>query len=418
MKISFLIHNAYAIGGTITTTFNLARALAERHDVEVISALRSRERPSVVLDPRVRLRALVDLRHEKDDPRHRAPAKVFPAAENRYGEYSALTDERIGAALAGIDADVVVGTRPGLNVHLALQAPERVVRVGQEHLMLDQHSPRLRNALRKAYPRLDALTPVTEADAAVYRRKMRLPGVRLQALPNSVPAPTLPPADGRGRIVVAAGRLTPVKRFDLLIEAFAAVAAAHPDWTLRIYGRGEEKERLRALIDRLGLYESVFLMGAVTPMEAEWVKGSIGAVASAYESFGMTVVEAMSCGLPVVSTDCPYGPGEIISPGEDGLLVPVGDREALSGALLRLVADDELRRRMGRTARDNALRYRPDTVVAQAERLFEELSAARRDGRAAARTHDRALTTSGYAAGDTLLTAAGAVVRAARKVRR
>lgn len=311
-----------------------------------------------------------------------------------------------------------MGTRPGLNVHLALQAPERVVRVGQEHLMLDQHSPRLRNALRKAYPRLDALTPVTEADAAVYRRKMRLPGVRLQALPNSVPAPTLPPADGRGRIVVAAGRLTPVKRFDLLIEAFAAVAAAHPDWTLRIYGRGEEKERLRALIDRLGLYESVFLMGAVTPMEAEWVKGSIGAVASAYESFGMTVVEAMSCGLPVVSTDCPYGPGEIISPGEDGLLVPVGDREALSGALLRLVADDELRRRMGRTARDNALRYRPDTVVAQAERLFEELSAARRDGRAAARTHDRALTTSGYAAGDTLLTAAGAVVRAARKVRR
>ncbi|MFF5333669.1 glycosyltransferase family 4 protein [Streptomyces sp. NPDC013181] len=417
MKICFLIHNAYAIGGTVTTTFNLARALAERHDVEVISALRSRERPSIALDPRVRLRALVDLRHEKDDPGHRTPAKVFPDAETRYGEYSALTDERIGAALAGLDADVVVGTRPGLNVHLALQAPARVVRVGQEHLMLDQHAPRLRNVLRKAYPRLDALTPVTEADAAVYRRKMRLPGVRLQALPNSIPAPVLPPADGGGRIVVAAGRLTPVKRFDLLIEAFAAVAAAHPDWTLRIYGRGEEKERLRALIDRLGLYDNVFLMGAVTPMEAEWVKGSIGAVASAYESFGMTIVEAMSCGLPVVSTDCPYGPGEIVTSGEDGLLVPVGDREALAGALLRLVGDDELRRRMGRTARESARRYRPESVVAQAEGLFEDLLAARGGGRPAARTHPT-LASSGYAARDTLLTAAGSVVRAARKVRR
>ncbi|WNI27146.1 glycosyltransferase family 4 protein [Streptomyces sp. ITFR-16] len=417
MKISFLLHNAYGIGGTITTTFNLARALADRHDVEIISALRNRERPSFALDPRVRLRPLVDLRHEKDDPRHLTPAKIFPSSEYRYREYSALTDERIGEALASLDTDVVVGTRPGLNVHLALQAPARAVRVGQEHLTLDHHPPRLRNALRRAYPRLDAITPVTEADTAVYRRKMRLPGVRVQALPNSVPAPALAPADGCGRIVVAAGRLAPVKRFDLLVEAFAPVAAAYPDWTLRIYGRGEEQERLRALIDRLGLYNNVFLMGAVTPMEAEWVKGSVAAVTSDFEPFGMTIVEAMRCGLPVVSTDCAYGPGEIIAPGEDGLLVPVGDRDALAGALLDLVGNDERRRRMGRTALENSRRYGPAPVVAQAERLFEELVAARVDGRAVGGS-DRSLTSSGYAARDTMLIAAGSVVRAARKARR
>ncbi|MGQ4489290.1 glycosyltransferase family 4 protein [Streptomyces sp. SAS_281] len=417
MRISFLIHNAYAIGGTITTTFNLARALADRHDVEIISVLRSRERPSLALDPRVRLRPLVDLRHEKDDPRHQTPAKVFPSAEYRYGEYSALTDERIGAALASLDSDVVVGTRPGLNVHLALHAPARSVRVGQEHLTLDHHPPRLRKALRRAYPRLDAITPVTEADSAVYRRKMRLPGVRVQALPNSVPAPALAPADGRGRIVVAAGRLAPVKRFDLLIDAFAAVAAAYPDWQLRIYGRGEERERLRALIDRLGLYNNVFLMGAVAPMEAEWVKGSIAAVTSDLESFGMAIVEAMSCGLPVVSTDCAYGPGEIITDGEDGRLVPVGDRNALADALLDLVGDDELRRGMGRNALVNSRRYGPAHVVVQAERLFEELLAARRAGRAVTGTGST-LSSSGFAARDTMLVAAGSVARAVRKARR
>ncbi|MEU3224317.1 glycosyltransferase family 4 protein [Streptomyces sp. NPDC006976] len=418
MRITFLIHNAYGIGGTITTTFNLARALADRHDVEIISALRNRERPSITLDPRVRLRPLVDLRHEKDDPRHLRPAKVFPSSEYRYGEYSALTDERIGAALASLDTDVVVGTRPGLNVHLALQAPARTVRVGQEHLTLDHHSPRLRHALRRAYPRLNAITPVTEADTAVYRRKMRLPGVRLQALPNSVPAPALAPADGRGRIVVAAGRLAPMKRFDLLIEAFAAVAAAYPDWTLRVYGRGEERERLRALIDRLGLYNNVFLMGAVTPMEPEWVKGSVGAVTSDYEPFGMTIVEAMRCGLPVVSTDCAYGPGEIITHGEDGRLVPAGDREALAGALLELVGDDELRRRMGRSALENSRRYGPAPVVAQAERLFEELLAARKDGRAVTGRGRAPASSGGYAARDAVLIAASSVVRAARKARR
>ncbi|MEU5523334.1 glycosyltransferase family 4 protein [Streptomyces sp. NPDC047860] len=421
MKVSFLIHNAYAIGGTIATTFNLAGALAERHDVEIVSVLRNRERPSLTLHPRVRLRALVDLRHEEDHPLHGRPAKVFPSAEYRHGQYSELTDQRIGACLHDIDADVVVGTRPGLNVHLALQAPDRVLRVGQEHLTLDNHHAGLRTVLRRAYRRLDVLTTVTQADADSYRRKMRLPGVRVEALPNSVPDPTLPAADGAGKIVIAAGRLVPVKRYDLIIDAFAGVVAEHPDWQLRIYGRGEEKAGLRARIERLGLWNNVFLMGAATPMEAEWVKGSIGVSASDFEPFGMTIVEAMRCGLPVVSTDCPYGPREIIQDGEDGRLVPVGDAAALGAALLDLVRDDERRRRMGRAALGNARRFAPGPVVAQAERLFQEAIEARGGagpGTPAPGGLSHALRTGGYAARDLARAAASGALRTVRKGRR
>jgi glycosyltransferase involved in cell wall biosynthesis len=421
MKISFLIHNAYGIGGTITTTFNLAGALAERHDVEIVSALRHREHPNLVLDPRVRLRALVDLRKEADHPLHQRPAKVFPAAEYRHRQYSELTDQRIGECLAALDTDVVIGTRPGLNVHIARQAPEHVLRVGQEHLTLDNHSPRLRTVLRRAYRRLDVITTVTEADAAAYRRKMWLPGVHVEALPNSVPDPVLPPADSTAKVVIAAGRLVPVKRYDLLIEAFARVAAAHPDWQLRIYGKGEEQPRLRELIERLRLWNNVFLMGAATPMEAEWAKGSIGAAASNFEPFGMTIVEAMRCGLPVVSTDCPYGPGEIIQDGADGRLVPVGDRDALAAALLELVGDDERRRRMSRAALDNARRFAPGPVVAQAERLLETAAAARSTGRTAAPRGHRAqsaLAGRGHAARDAAHAAATGALRSIRKGRR
>ncbi|MFG3289496.1 glycosyltransferase family 4 protein [Streptomyces sp. NPDC048179] len=403
MKISFLLHNGYGIGGTITTTFNLAQALAERHEVEIVSVLRHRERPNLDLDPRVRLRPLVDLRHENEHALHLRPARVFPRAEYRYGQYSELTDRRIGECLAGIDADVVIGTRPGLNVHLALQAPRHVARIGQEHLTLDNHSPRLRTALRRAYRGLDVVTTVTEADAAAYRRKMRLPGIRVRALPNSVPDPALPAADGTSKVVVAAGRLVPVKRYDLLIEAFAAVAAEHPDWQLRIYGKGEERDRLRRLISELGLWDNVFLMGAATPMEAEWVKGSIGAASSDFEPFGMTIVEAMRCGLPVVSTDCPYGPGEIIADGVDGRLVPVGDREALGAALLELVRDDERRHRAGRAALQNARRFAPGPVVGQAEQLISEAVSARRAGRRVVRERARVrrvLSGHGFAARD------------------
>jgi glycosyltransferase involved in cell wall biosynthesis len=421
MKISFLLHNAYGIGGTITTTFNLAQALAERHEVEIVSVLRHREDPNFTLDPRVSLRPLVDLRQEKDHPLHLRPARVFPRAEYRYRQYSELTDQRIGECLATIDADAVIGTRPGLNVHLALQAPHHVARVGQEHLTLDNHPAGLRNTLRRAYRRLDVLTTVTEADATAYRRKMRLPGVRVEALPNSVPDPVLPAADGTARVVVAAGRLVPVKRYDLLIEAFAAVAAAHPDWQLRIYGKGEEHDRLQTLIADLGLWNNVFLMGAAAPMEAEWVKGSIGAAASNFEPFGMTIVEAMRCGLPVVSTDCPFGPGEIIKDGTDGRLVPVGDRDALGAALLELVGDDDRRRRMGRAALENARRFAPGPVVEQAERLLREAISARRAGRPAVQERARArrvLVGRGFAVRDAAVTAAGGALRMVRRGQR
>jgi glycosyltransferase involved in cell wall biosynthesis len=250
---------------------------------------------------------------------------------------------------------------------------------------------------------------------------MWLPGVHVEALPNSVPDPALPPADSTAKVVIAAGRLVPVKRYDLLIEAFARVAAVHPDWQLRIYGKGEEQPRLRELIERLGMWNNVFLMGAATPMEAEWAKGSIGAAASNFEPFGMTIVEAMRCGLPVVSTDCPYGPGEIIADGTDGRLVPVGDRDALAAALLDLVGDDERRRRMSRAALDNARRFAPGPVVAQAERLLEAAAAARSTGRTTTPQHHRtqsALTGRGHAARDAAHAAASGVLRSIRKGRR
>lgn len=163
------------------------------------------------------------------------------------------------------------------------------------------------------------------------------------------------------------------------------------------------------------------MMGAAAPMEAEWVKGSIGAAASNFEPFGMTIVEAMRCGLPVVSTDCPHGPGEIIKDGVDGRLVPVGDRDALADALLELVGDDERRRRMGRTAMENARRFAPVPVVEQAERLIGEAISARRAGRPVAPERDRihrGLISWGFAARDAAHAAAGSALRAVRRGQR
>ncbi|MFQ6196769.1 glycosyltransferase family 4 protein [Streptomyces sp. NPDC000405] len=384
MKISFLLQNAYGIGGTIRSTFNVAGALAARHDVEIVSVIRSGEKPRLTLQPGVRLINLIDQRADKgadlDDALLGQDSQYIPPVEAKGAHFSALTDQRVSAHLAATDADVVIATRPGLVMYLAEFGQDRYLRIGQEHRIYGTHEAAIRAYQDASIPHLDAHTTVSEADAVTHREQ--LPGIKTKivCIPNGCPPSEVEPADPESKLVVAAGRLIPVKRYDLLINAWAAVAEAHPDWKLRLYGRGPEQAKLRAQIDRLGLNESLTLMGAHSPIETEWAKGSIAAVTSREESFGMTIVEAMGCGVPVVATDCPHGPGEIISDGEDGLLVPVGDSDAIAKGLIKLIEDDELRRTMGAAARVSARRYAPERIADAYLELIDDLGGPRRTG--------------------------------------
>ncbi|MFI9082109.1 glycosyltransferase family 4 protein [Streptomyces sioyaensis] len=381
MKISFLIHTVYGIGGTIRTTLNLAEELASRHEVEIVSVFRHRDTPVFAIDPRISVVPLVDTRpnsatSELEHPLHQQAAERFPRTEARFKEYSKLTDERVRDHYSASGADVVIGTRPGLVAYVAQFAPAAAVRVGQEHMTHNHHKAALRAEMYEHLSALDAFVTVSEGDATVYREKMTLPATLVLAIPNSVPEPAVAPSDGTSKTVVAAGRLAAVKEYHVLVEAFAKVAAARPDWVLRIYGGGDQSERLRKRIDELGLYNKIHLMGPHSPIEPEWAKGSIAVSSSRHESFGMTLVEAMRCGLPVVSTDCDYGPREILDDGTDGLLVPVGDVKAITKALLTLIDDEDRRREMGAAALRNARRFDPSQVAKEYEGLFGELTAA------------------------------------------
>ncbi|WP_433404996.1 glycosyltransferase family 4 protein [Streptomyces sp. CA-146814] len=379
MKISFLINNVYGIGGTNRTVINLAEALAVRHDVEIVSLFRRLTTPKFEISPRVKVRALVDLRSGSGDraaPGTDEPSEVVPRQEEFSAQYNRFTDRRIIEELTGTDADVVIGTRPSLNLFVASYTRDSALRVAQEHMTHLAIPPAVRAEMARVYPRLDAVTTVTEADARSFLANTPVPGIPVVGIPNSVPRPAVPPSDGSSKVVVSAGRMHHIKRYDLLIRAFSMIAEEFPDWQLRIYGDGGEAAKLRSLVTELGLTGRALLMGGFSPIESEWAKGSVAAVTSSAESFGMTLVEAMRCGLPVVSTDCPVGPREILRDGEDGLLVPTGDASAIAAGLRLLMADDNLRRTMGEAALRNSARYDPDVVAARYVDLFED--AARR----------------------------------------
>ena len=202
---------------------------------------------------------------------------------------------------------------------------------------------------------------------------------RGRVIPNPVElvaAGTRRPGSGR---LVAVGRLVDQKGFDLLLQAFAEVARAHPEWTLTIWGEGEERPALEAIVAELGLSDRVRLPG-VTERPGQWVEqADVFVLSSRYESFGNVLTEAMAAGVPVVAFDCPFGPGDIVRDGEDGLLVPPEDVNALAAAMERLMADSDLRRRLGEAGARNVRRFHRDAVVAQWDALIEEVVAAARD---------------------------------------
>ncbi|MDF5752020.1 glycosyltransferase family 4 protein [Spongiactinospora sp. TRM90649] len=382
LKIRYLLLHAYGMGGTIRTVITQANAMAAAgHDVELVSVVRRRERPQFAIDERVRLWALVDQRAGVQEPTlaarvaRRLRGGAVPRGEFAARYFTPAVERATASWIAGLDDGVLVTTRPGLNLLSARYANRDVVRVAQEHMNLSTHRPAVRAAVLRFYDRFDAVVVLTEGDRKEYQEA--IPGARVERVPNSVHSLDQPHSDHTGKIVLAAGRLYPQKGFDMLLPAWEEVVREHPDWQLRIFGTGPKKDRLRAQIERLRLYNNAFLMGRTEHFHDELTRASVFVLSSRFEGLPMVMIEAMSHALPIVSFDCPTGPADVITHGKEGLLVPPKDVQGLAEALKTVIADHGLRERMGARAAKTVTTYAPASVMPRWEALFSELSAAR-----------------------------------------
>ena len=194
----------------------------------------------------------------------------------------------------------------------------------------------------------------------------------ISVIPNAQTFPCTTQASLESKRILALGRNTSQKRFDRLIQAWARIAHRHPTGRLAILGPGR-KDDLKALADQLGIAHQVELGDATQDVRDVLMNHCVLALSSEYEGFGMVLIEAMTCGLPVVASDCHSGPRDIISHGEDGFLCAPGDTAAMADALDRLLTDPGLRKRMGTAAYANIQRFSQDVVMRKWERLFEQL---------------------------------------------
>lgn len=182
-------------------------------------------------------------------------------------------------------------------------------------------------------------------------------------------------SDSTAHRIIAVGRLDYQKGFDRLIEAWALIQKhkKYKDWNLDIFGQGEWHDMLQQMIERHGLHDNTHINRPTRDIGTEYAKSSLLVMSSNYEGFPMVMIEAMACGLPVVSFDFKCGPKDIIKDGINGLLVPNGNIDALAQAMIKIMDNDTYRKELSLNARQVVSTYSEDTVMAKWISLFNSL---------------------------------------------
>jgi glycosyltransferase involved in cell wall biosynthesis len=336
--VSPLFSDPVKHGGITPVVLNLARGIADRDvgvdllvrkpDPEVPTPVQLPENISVIPVP----------------VRHRLPTAFFLASYLKNNAPAALlaAGHRFNLAAAWASR-LAPDSRVFLSVHntMSREAAQR----GSVH-----HLKRMWS-IGTFYPWADGIVAVSRGVADDLLGNTRITEAGIEVIHNPIVTPDLlersrEPVDhpwlvpGEPSVILGAGRLSNQKAFHILIEALAHVRRER-ECRLIILGEGTERERLAGLVTQMDLEDAVDMPGFVSNPQSWMARASVFVLSSLYEGFGNVLVEAMAVGTPVVSTDCPSGPSEILGGGRYGRLVPPGDPVALAGAILETLSESE-----------------------------------------------------------------------------
>ena len=351
MRISFVLAGLGAGGAERVVSLIASEWAAKGHDLEIVTFEPDDASSYHTLDGRVRITRL------GLPPSSKGAARGILHAARRIW--------RLRQAFRRSRPELVVSFLTKINVLTLVATLGMTVPV----IVSERNNPRRQAShpfwnwlLAFLYPLADAIVMQTTES-----RECLPPALRARAIviPNPIRVPTIAaPSSSEIKTLVAVGRLDRQKGFDLLIEAFSRIAPNHPGWRLVIWGEGPEKAALQGQIASADLSDRVRLPG-LTEVPQAWISDATAFVLSSrYEGFPNALGEALAAGLPAAAFNCPYGTADLMRDGINGLLVPDGDIQALAEALDRLMSDERLRQRLGSAARQSALRFAPDRIIA------------------------------------------------------
>ncbi|MCD8236968.1 MAG: glycosyltransferase family 4 protein [Prevotellaceae bacterium] len=371
MKIVYLIAGTYNSGGMERVLANKSNYLvAQGHDIIIVTTDQRGRNSFFPLDKRI---ACYDLgiNYEENN------GKSFFNKAIHYPFKQWKHKKRLAELLRSLHADVVVsmfcndvsilprmkdGSKKVLEVHFS-----RFKRLQYGRKGLWRLADEWRNANDKQMvSRFDRFVVLTEEDEAYWGNipnMMVIPNARTYAFER--------PAALNSKVVMAVGRYDYQKGFERLIDAWAKVCSKVNGWKLEIIGDGSLRQNMMRQIEENGLGNNIILKKlSADQMKDAYLNASVFALSSRYEGLPMVLLEAQAAGLPIVSFDCKCGPRDVVTDGIDGFLVEEGDIDALADALLRVMQDDVLRLRMGKSAYEQSDRYEESVVMKKWTDLF------------------------------------------------